>query len=51
MTSQERWLLAVVLVLVDVVAVVVPLTALAAAWVVVARPPWFRAWIDRLYAG
>lgn len=49
MNAQERWLLAIALVLADVVAVFVPLTAVAAAYVVIARPAWFRAWIRRLY--
>jgi len=43
-------MLAVLLVLVDLVAVVVPLTAIAAAYVVVTRPVWFREWAEKLYA-
>ena len=50
MTAQERWMLAVVLVLADLVAVFVPLMAICSAYVVVARPAWFREWIARLYA-
>ena len=49
MDTQQRWLLAITLVLVDIVAVVVPLTALLAAYVLIERPPWFRQWVDRLY--
>lgn len=37
--------------LVDLVVFVVPLTGLAAAYLLIARPPWFRAWVDRLYGG
>ena len=43
-------MLAVLLVLVDLVAVVVPLTAIAAAYVVVMRPAWFREWTEKLYS-
>lgn len=50
MTTTERVLLAVALVAVDVVLFALPLTALVAAWVLLARPPWFREWVERLYA-
>jgi hypothetical protein len=49
MTLTERVILAVAIVLVDLVVFVVPLTGLAAAWLILARPPWFREWVDRLY--
>ncbi len=49
MEAQQRWLLAVVLVLIDTVAVVIPLTAMFAAYVLVTRPPWFRQWLEDLY--
>jgi hypothetical protein len=49
MSTSERALLAVAIVLVDVAVVVVPLAALVVAWVVLARPPWFREWVRRLY--
>ncbi len=49
MDAQQRWLLAITLVLVDFVAVVVPLVALLAAYVLVTRPPWFRDWVENLY--
>ncbi len=51
MNAQQRWLLAILLVLIDLVAVVVPLTALLAAYVVIVRPPWFRQWAAELYDG
>ncbi len=49
MDTNTRWLLAIVLVLVDLVAVVVPLTAILVAYVLIVRPPWFREWAERLY--
>jgi hypothetical protein len=48
--SADRWLLAVTLVVLDVVVFVVPVTGLVAAWVILARPAWFRRWVDELYA-
>lgn len=50
MTSKDRWLLATVLVLGDIVAVFIPLAAILAAYVVVTRPAWFREGVDRLYS-
>ena len=49
MTVQERWLLAIALVVGDIVAIVVPLVACLAAYVVIVRPPWFLVWVEELY--
>ena len=49
MNPSGRILLAVAIVLVDLVAFALPLTALVAAYVIVARPPWFRDWVRQLY--
>jgi len=51
MTTSERVLLAVAVVLVDVVAFAIPLTGIFAAYVLIARPPWFLAWVKQLYEG
>lgn len=51
MSTAERVAFAVILVLVDLLVFAVPLTALFAAYVVVARPPWFLDWVRRLYGG
>jgi hypothetical protein len=51
MSSGERLALAVVIIVLDVAVFVVPVTGLLAAWVLLARPPWFRQWVDRLYGG
>ena len=51
MSLTERLVLAVAIVLVDLLVFVIPLTGLAAAWLILARPPWFREWVDRLYSG
>ena len=51
MTITERVALAVLIVVLDVAVFVVPVTGLLAAWVLLARPSWFRQWVDRLYDG
>lgn len=50
MSSSDRWLLAIIVVVLDTVLLVVPITGLAVAYVIVARPSWFRRWVDELYA-
>jgi len=50
MSTSERAVLAVTIILVDVLVFVVPVTGLFAAWVLLARPPWFREWVERLYS-
>jgi hypothetical protein len=37
------------IVVVDAAAFAVPLAALVVAYVVLARPAWFREWVGRLY--
>ena len=49
MSTTERLLLAVVIVASDLLAFAIPLTAFAAAYVLVARPPGFLAWVRRVY--
>ena len=49
MSTAERVALAVLILAVDTVAFAVPLTAVAAAYVIVARPPGFLDWVRRLY--
>jgi len=51
MTFGERLLWASAIVLVDLVIFVLPLTALFVAYLVMARPVWFRDWVLYLYEG
>jgi hypothetical protein len=48
-STTERVLLAVVIVAIDLLAFALPLTAFAAAYILVARPPGFLEWVRRLY--
>ena len=49
MTTQERVLLAIAVVLVDIALFALPLTGFFAAYILLARPPWFLDWIRNLY--
>lgn len=49
MHLAERLIWAVLIVVVDAAAFAVPLAALLIAYVLLARPPWFREWVGRLY--
>jgi len=50
MSTTDRLLLALAIVLVDLLLFALPLTGLVAAWVLITRPPVFREWVERLYA-
>lgn len=49
MKDSERWTWAAVIVLVDILFVAIPLTAFAAAYVLIARPVWFKDFVGRIY--
>jgi hypothetical protein len=51
MTDAERFALAAAVMLIDLLLFALPLTGIIAAYVIVARPVWFREWVDRMYAG
>lgn len=46
----ERLLFAGAIVLIDAVVFVVPVAGLFVAYVIMVRPPWFRNWVEALYA-
>jgi hypothetical protein len=45
----ERLIWALLIVIVDTAAFLVPLAAFLIAYVLLARPLWFRDWVERLY--
>ncbi|MFZ1535825.1 MAG: hypothetical protein WAT23_00340 [Chromatiaceae bacterium] len=47
----HRLVLALLIVLVDTAAFLIPLAAVLLAYILLVRPPWFRDWMDRLYRG
>jgi hypothetical protein len=50
MKSSERWMLACGIVIADLLIIVVPVMAFVLAYVVVARPAWFKEWVEKIYA-
>lgn len=51
MRLAHRLVLALLIVVVDTAAFVVPLAALLLAYILLSRPVWFRDWVERLYRG
>jgi hypothetical protein len=51
MRLAHRLVLALLIVVVDTAAFAVPFGALLLAYVLLARPVWFRDWVERLYRG
>ncbi len=49
MTTTQRVLLASGIILIDLAAFVLPLTALLLAYVIIVQPPWFKVFVQRLY--
>jgi len=50
MKSSERWMWAFGIVVADLFMFVLPVAALVLAYVVIARPVWFKDWITKIYA-
>jgi hypothetical protein len=51
MRLAHRLVLALLIVVVDAAAFAVPLASLLLAYILLARPVWFRDWVERLYRG
>jgi hypothetical protein len=49
MRLVQRLTLALIILVVDTAAFAVPLSALLLAYILIARPAWFRDWVERLY--
>lgn len=47
--TADRWVLAIVVILLDVVVFILPLTGIFAAYLLIARPAWFRQWVNAQY--
>lgn len=50
MTSSERWVWACGIIIADLLMVVFPVAALILAYVLIARPAWFKEWVAKIYA-
>lgn len=51
MKQNDRIVWAIVVLAADMLIFLVPVTAVFAAYILIARPPWFRSWIERVYEG
>jgi hypothetical protein len=49
MRLADRLVWAALIVIVDTAALAIPLAALVLAYVLLARPPWFRHWVEQPY--
>ena len=49
MKTGDRIAWATAVVVLDLVLIVIPIAAVFAAYVILARPPWFRDWVRELY--
>lgn len=49
MKNNERWIWAIGLVCADIFIFFLPVTAFAAAYILIVRPDWFRKWVDDIY--
>ncbi|UHD17886.1 hypothetical protein [Thiocapsa bogorovii] len=51
MSLAHRFILALLFVVVDTAAFAVPLASVLLAYILLARPAWFRDWVEQLYRG
>lgn len=49
MRFADRLVWAFIIVIADTLAFAIPLAALLLAYVLLARPPWFRDWVEKIY--
>jgi len=49
MRFADRLVWALLIVTLDTAAFAIPFIAIVLAYVLLARPPWFRHWVDALY--
>ena len=49
MAERTMWLIAVGLIVLGLALFMVPIVPFLVAYVLVARPPWFKAFVDDLY--
>jgi len=49
MKLSERIVYAAIIILLDLLVFVLPIMAFVLAYVILARPRWFREWVLRLY--
>jgi len=50
MSTEKRILIAVGIVALDLLVFAIPLTAIAVAYMIIARPKQIKEWVDKLYS-
>jgi len=48
-SERQIWLIAIGLIAVDLAFFMVPIVPVLAAYVLIARPPWFKTFVDDVY--
>jgi len=49
MSETNVWLIAAAIIVVDLVVFMIPIVPIVAAYILIARPPWFKTFIDDVY--
>lgn len=49
MSETNVCLIAVAIIVVDLVVFMIPIVPIVAAYILIARPPWFKTFIDDVY--
>jgi len=49
MKLDQRIFIAAVIIVIEMMTVFIPVIAIYAAYLLVARPPWFKVWIEGVY--
>jgi len=49
MSEQKIWLIAAAIIVIDLAIFMLPIIPIVAAYVLIARPPWFKSFIDDVY--
>lgn len=48
-SERERWLIALGIIVLDIAVFMIPIVPFVAAYVLIARPRWFKAFVDDVY--
>lgn len=49
MSNSTTWFIAIAVIVVDLAVFMIPVVPFAAAYILIARPPWFKTFIDDVY--
>lgn len=49
MSNSTPWIIAIAVIVVDLAVFMIPVVPFAAAYILIARPPWFKTFVDDVY--